>query len=286
AQNRGNYYTAKTNLEKALPLARLNAISRQDRDTAIGNARAAKAAVEASRAAVRRAKINLGFTKITSPINGIAGIATAQIGDLVGPSTNSVLTTVSTVNPIKVYVPVSEQAYLEHVEAIERHEITPPEFVFTMFLANGKQYHYKGRFYFLDRSVEVQTGTITVAVLFPNPENVLRPGQFARVKTLVSVSKGALLVPQKAVAEMQGAYRVAVVTRAHVVKIRPVKVGERYGTWWLISEGLKPGEYVVAAGVQKVREGEKVTTEVIKVTPPPKFEPSGGPQRASPSTPR
>ncbi len=286
AQNRGNYFTAKTNLEKALPLARLNAISRQDRDTAIGNARAAKAAVESSKAAVRRAKINLNFTKITSPINGIAGIATAEIGDLVGPSTNSVLTTVSTVNPIKVYVPVSEQAYLEHVEAEEKHEVTPQEFVFTMFLATGKKYPYKGRFYFLDRSVEVQTGTITVAVLFPNPGNVLRPGQFARVKALVSVLRGALLVPQKAVAEMQGAYQVAVVSPDNVVKIQPVKVGERYGTWWVISKGLKAGEYVVAAGAQKVRAGEKVTPKVIKVTPPPKFEPSGGPQPASPAATR
>jgi membrane fusion protein (multidrug efflux system) len=284
AQNQGNYFTAKTTLQKVLPLAKLNAVSRQDRDNAIGQERAAKAAVEAARAAVRRAEINLSFTKITSPINGIAGLATSQIGDLVGPSTNSVLTTVSTLNPIKVYVPVSEQAYLEHVEAIQRHEITSQEFVFTMFLVTGKQYPYEGKFSFLDRSVDVHTGTITVAVLFPNPDNVLRPGQFARVRALVTVLKGALLVPQKSVAELQGAYRVAVVSPADVVEIRPVKVGERYGTWWVISQGLKPGERVVAQGVQKVQDGEKVTPKLVTVKPPAKPEASEGAAHAA-STP-
>ncbi|MEJ2671162.1 MAG: efflux RND transporter periplasmic adaptor subunit [Deltaproteobacteria bacterium] len=283
AQNQGNYYSAKTNLEKALPLAKLNAISRQDRDNAIGQARAAKAAVDAARAAVRRAQINLSFTKITSPITGIAGVATAEVGDLVGPATNSVLTTVSTLNPIKVYVPVSEQAYLEHVGAEQHHEINPQEFVFTMFLANGKKYPYKGRFYFLDRSVEVRTGTITVAVLFPNPGNVLRPGQFARVKVLTTILRGALLVPQKAVAELQGAYRVAVVSPAHQVEIRPVKVGERYGAWWVVSEGLKPGESVVAQGVQKIKAGEKVTPKLVTEKPPPKPETPGGIKPAPPT---
>jgi membrane fusion protein (multidrug efflux system) len=286
AQNQGNYFTAKTTLQKVLPLAKLNAVSQQDRDNAIGQERAAKAAVEAAKAAVRRAEINLSFTKITSPINGIAGIATAQIGDLVGPSTNSVLTTVSTLNPIKVYVPVSEQAYLEHVAAEKRHEITPQEFVFTMFLATGEQYPYKGKFSFLDRSVNVRTGTITVAALFPNPGNVLRPGQFARVKVLTTILKGALLVPQKSVAELQGAYQVAVVSPANVVEIRPVKVGERYGTWWVISQGLKPGERVAAQGVQKVKQGEKVTPKLVKVKPPAKPETSGGTApAASTSTP-
>jgi membrane fusion protein (multidrug efflux system) len=276
AQYQGNYFTAKTTLQKVLPLAKLNAVSQQDRDNAIGQERAAKAAVEASRAAVRRAEINLSFTKITSPINGIAGIATAQIGDLVGPSTNSVLTTVSTLNPIKVYVPESEQAYLEHAAAEQRHEITSQDFVFTMFLATGQQYPYKGKFLFLDRSVDVHTGTITLAVQFPNPGNVLRPGQFARVKVLTTILKGALLVPQKSVAELQGAYQVAVVSPANVVEIRPVKVGERYRTWWVISQGLKPGERVAAQGVQKVKEGEKVTPKLVKVKPPANPETSGG----------
>jgi len=283
AQNEGKYYTAKTNLEKALPLAKLNAISRQDRDNAIGQARAAKAAVAAAKAAVRRAQINLSFTRITSPINGIAGMATAEVGDLVGPATNSILTTVSTLNPIKVYVPISEQAYLEHVEAEQRHEITPREFVFTMFLANGKQYPHKGRFYFLDRSVEVRTGTITVAVLFPNPGNVLRPGQFARVKVLTTILRGALLVPQKAVSELQGAYQVAVVTPARQVKIQPVTVGERYGTWWVISQGLQPREYVVATGVQKVKPGEKVSPQVINIKPPPQYRAPSAPKSVTPT---
>jgi membrane fusion protein (multidrug efflux system) len=268
AQNRGKYYTAKTTLQKILPLAKLNAVSRQDRDNAIGQERAARAAVEASKAAVRRAEINLSFTKITSPISGIAGIAQAQIGDLVGTPSSPELTTVSTLDPIKVYIQLSEQRYLEHRQAVERHEAGPPEtFVYTMILADGSRYPYQGRFSFLDRSVDIRTGTIKVAVLFPNPNNFLRPGQFARVRVLVGTRKGALLVPQQAVSEMQGAYEVAVVSPNHTVDIRPVKVGERYGAWWVIRQGLKPTERVVVEGVQKVKAGEKVSPQPFAQKP-------------------
>jgi membrane fusion protein (multidrug efflux system) len=279
AQNQGNYFTAKTTLQKVLPLAKLNAVSRQDRDNAIGQERAARAAVRASQAAVRRAELNLSFTKITSPINGIAGIATAQIGDLVGTSSSPELTTVSTLNPIKVYIPFSEQRYLEHQESA-----SPETFEFTMTLADGRVYPHQGRFYFLDRSVDVGTGTIKVAALFPNPDNFLRPGQFARVRVLVATLKGALLVPQKAVSEMQGAFEVAVVAPDQVVHIRPVKVGEPYGTLRVISEGLKPGERVVAEGVQKVKEGKKVTPKLIEEKPPPRPKSPAGAKPSSPTT--
>lgn len=284
AQTRGNYYTAKTTLEKALPLAKLKAVSKQDRDNAIGQEQAARAAVDASQAAVRRAEINLSFTKITSPINGIAGIATAQIGDLVGTPASPELTMVSTLDPIKVYIPVSEQVYLEYLRVGERHGVMHQEADFTMFLATGSQYPHPGRFYFLDRQVDVQTGTIKVAVLFPNPGNLLRPGQFARVRVLVTTLKGALLVPQKAVSELQGAYEVAVVSPDHVAHIRPVNVGERYGTLWVIEKGLNPGERVVAEGVQKVKEGEKVTPQPFEEKPPAKpGSPAGA--KSSPPTP-
>ncbi len=267
-----------------LPLAKLKAVSKQDRDNAIGQERAARAAVDASQAAVRRAEINLSFTKITSPINGIAGIATAQIGDLVGTASSPELTTVSTLDPIKVYIPVSEQVYLEYLRVGERHGVMHQEADFTMFLATGSQYPHPGRFYFLDRQVDVQTGTIKVAVLFPNPGNLLRPGQFARIRVLVTTLKGALLVPQKAVSELQGAYEVAVVSPDHVAHIRPVKVGERYGTLWVIEKGLNPGERVVAEGVQKVKEGEKVTPQPFEEKPPAKpGSPAGA--KSSPATP-
>ncbi|MEJ2069043.1 MAG: efflux RND transporter periplasmic adaptor subunit [Syntrophobacterales bacterium] len=271
AQDLGKYYTAKTTLQKVIPLAKLNAVSQQDRDSAIGQERAARAAVNASKAAVRRAEINLSFTKITSPINGIAGIANAQIGDLVGTASSPELTTVSTLNPIKVYIQLSEQRYLEHRQAMERHEARAPKaFVYTMILADGSHYPHQGKFSFLDRSVDVRTGTIKVAVLFPNPGNFLRPGQFARVRVLVDTQKNALLVPQKAVSERQGAFEVAVVTPDNTVDIRPVEVGERHGTLWVIRKGLQPGERVVVEGTQKVQAGEKVTPQPFEAEAPAK----------------
>jgi membrane fusion protein (multidrug efflux system) len=285
AQNRGNYYTAKTTLEKALPLAKLNAVSKQDRDNAIGQERAARAAVEASQAAVRRAEINLSFTKITAPIDGIAGMATAQIGDLVGTSTSPELTAVSTVDPIKVYVPLSEQVYLEQSRAETDGKLGGRETSeFTMTLADGRVYPHPGRFYYLDRSVDVRTGTIRVAVLFPNPGNVLRPGQFARVRVLVHILKGALLVPQNAVSELQGAFEVAVVSPDGVVHLQPVTMGPRYGTWWVVSQGLQPGQRVVAAGVQKVREGQKVTPDALAVKPPAEPGTPAGAKSLQPTT--
>jgi RND family efflux transporter MFP subunit len=269
AQSQGNHYTAKTTLEKVLPLAKISAVSKQDRDNAIGQERAARAAVQAAQAAVRNAEINLSFTRITSQISGIAGIAMAQIGDLVGTPGSPELTTVSTVDPIKVYIPISEQRYLQHRMAMAAEKSSPAsEFGFQMTLADGSVYPHAGRFYFTDRQVDVRTGTIKVAVLFPNPGNMLRPGQFARLRVRVEVQKGALLVPQKAVIEQQGAFQVAVVTPENLVQIRAVKVGERHGTMWLINQGLKPGESVVVQGVQKVKDGQKVTPKPYKEKPP------------------
>jgi membrane fusion protein (multidrug efflux system) len=252
--------TAQANLKRILPLAAANAVSQRDKDNAVGQVQAAEAQVLASHAQVRKAELDVGFTKITSPIDGIAGAAKAQLGDLVGTPQARELTTVSTVNPIKVYVPISEREYLQ---TIERSRAAAKEdagkTVFELILADGSTWPQKGTFSFADRQVDTQTGTIKVAILFPNPENVLRPGQYARVRALITTEKGALLVPQRAVGELQGSYQVAVVEADDTVRIRGVTVGGRFENLWVIREGLKPGERVVAEGTQKVGNGVKVT---------------------------
>jgi membrane fusion protein (multidrug efflux system) len=249
---------AKATLERILPLAEARAVSQKDKDDAIGRVQAAEAQVLAAQAEVRKAELDLSFTKITSPIDGIAGAAKAQIGDLVGPPQASVLTTVSTVNPIKVYVPISEREYLQAVERAKSPKGEAKKIRFDLVLSDGTTWPHKGTFAFADRQVDPQTGTIRVAILFPNPDNILRPGQYAKVRALMKTEKGALMVPQRAVGELQGMYQVAVVDADNTVKIRTVKVGGRSDGYWIIQEGLKAGERVVAEGTQKVREGVKV----------------------------
>jgi membrane fusion protein (multidrug efflux system) len=252
--------TAQANLDRILPLAAAKAVSQRDKDNSIGSVQAAEAQVLAAQAQVRKAELDLGFTKITSPIDGVAGAANAQIGDLVGTPQARVLTTVSTVNPIKVYVPVSEREYLEAMERVKMREKGGPEKTrFDLILADGSTWPDKGTFSFADRQVDPQTGTIKVAILFPNPNNILRPGQFAKVRALTGTEKGALLVPQRAVGELQGNYQVAVVEADNTVKVTNVKVGERFGELWVIREGLKAGDRVVAEGTQKVGNGVKVS---------------------------
>jgi RND family efflux transporter MFP subunit len=252
--------TAQANLNRILPLAAANAVSQRDKDNAVGSVQSAEAQVLASQAQVRKAELDLGFTKIISPIEGIAGAAKAQIGDLVGTPQALMLTTVSTVNPIKAYVPLSEREYLQAVEKSKQGAKADAEkTAFDLILADGSTWPYKGTFSFADRQVEVQTGTIRVAILFPNPENLLRPGQFAKVRALMKTEKGAILVPQRAVGELQGNYQVAVVDADNTVHIRTVKVGERIGNLWVIREGLKAGDRVVAEGTQKVGNGVKIT---------------------------
>ncbi|HSM90701.1 MAG TPA: efflux RND transporter periplasmic adaptor subunit [Desulfobacterales bacterium] len=252
--------TAQANLKRILPLAAANAVSQRDKDNAIGSVQSAEAQVLSAQAQVRKAELDLGFTKIASPIDGIAGAAKAQMGDLVGTPQARVLTTVSTVNPIKAYVPLSEREYLKAVERSQQGAKADAEkTAFDLILADGSTWPEKGTFSFADRQVEAQTGTIRVAILFPNPGNLLRPGQFAKVRALMKTEKGAILVPQRAVGELQGSYQVAVVEADNTVRIRGVTVGERVGNLWVIREGLKPGERVVAEGTQKVGNGVKVT---------------------------
>ncbi len=249
--------TTKANLNRVRPLAEQNAVSQKDLDDAVGAEQTARAAVISAQAAVDKAQLDLGFTKIKSPVDGIAGFAKAQIGNLVGPGAVEELTTVSTVNPIKVYAQISEQEYLIFSRKSSKEQHRPLELI----LANGMLYPHKGGFAFADRQVDVRTGTIRVAVLFPNPGNLLRPGQFAKVRAVTDIRKGALLVPQRAVSEMQGKYLIAVVGQDNKVDIRPVQVAEQIGSDCIVSQGLKPGEKVICEGIQKVKPGQVVTTK-------------------------
>ena len=268
-QLEAQYENARANLARVKPLAEENALSQKDLDDAIGAERSSKAAVVAAKAAVEKARLDLGFTKIISPIDGIAGLARAQVGNLVGPAQTGELTTVSTSDPIKAYYLVNEQAYIDFMKEFPSEAAgieQARKFVFELILGDNSIYPYKGKFYAMDRQVDVRTGTVRVAALFPNPNYLLRPGQFVRVMVTIGTKKGALLVPQRAVTELQGSFQVAVVGVDNHIEIRTVKAGDRFGTLWVIDEGLKPGERIVVEGVQRVSQG-------ITVIPKP-FAPS------------
>jgi RND family efflux transporter MFP subunit len=249
------------------PLAKEQAASQQDLDNAIQNDLAAKATVataeaqiKTAEAAVETANINLDFTRLVAPIDGIAGQAQLQVGALVNPSSGPV-TSVSTVDPIKVYFTVGEPQYLawrKRYPTETTREAADKNLRLQLILADGSTYANEGTFYFADRQVNESTGAIRVAGLFPNPGNILRPGGYGKVRAVIRVQQDALLVPQRAVTELQGGYQVAVVDSENKVSIRSVTVGDRVGNQWVIADGLKPGELVVAEGVQKVRPGMQV----------------------------
>ncbi|WP_291985367.1 efflux RND transporter periplasmic adaptor subunit [Candidatus Accumulibacter sp. ACC007] len=268
AQQRALYQTAKANLARVKPLAAKNALSQKDLDDTTGAELSAKASLEAAEASLQTAKLNLSFTRITSPIDGIAGIAKAQIGDLLSPSVATELTTVSTVDPIKVYFNISEREYLPLARAViandGKRQVVPLELI----LVDGSAYPHKGEFSLLDRQVDPTTGTFKGAALFPNPDRLLRPGQYGRIRATMSVQKGALLVPQRAVTEIQGKYLLAVVGADNKVAIRPVTVGERIGSDWIIASGLQAGEKVIAEGTQKVKDGSMVNPKAFEPAPP------------------
>jgi RND family efflux transporter MFP subunit len=222
------------------------------------------AKIAALEAAVQTAQLNLGFTKIAAPLDGIAGIAKAQIGDLVGPGSTETLTTVSKIDPIRLYFPLSEKDYKQYANRLketmqipesERKEAT--ELVF----ADGTVYPQKGKFSFVDRQVDPTTGTILVAVNFPNPDHTLRPGQFAKARTVIDKIDGALLVPERALVELQGSYQIGVLGNDNKAEIRPIKIGPRYKGQVVVTDGLKEGEKVIVEGVQKVRPGMVVTAK-------------------------
>jgi len=253
----------KTELDvkRDTPLAKAGAISQKELDDSIQANLAARASVSAAQAVVEDAALNLGWTKIIAPIDGVVGFANAQIGDLVGPDTGE-LTTMSTLEPIKVQFPISEQEYLRAAAQVQKAYKENFERrgagILDMVLSDGSVYPHKGRINLVDRQVDVKTGTVLVSALFPNPGNILRPGQFGRVR-MMKPKPGALLVPQRAVSELQGGYQIAVVDANNKVEIRTVKIGERVGSEWVIEEGLKPGERVVAEGLQKLKAGMTVS---------------------------
>jgi len=295
AQAEANQVKTQLDVNKYAPLAEQKAVTQQDYDNAvqgnvaakaqvdaakagveaaraqlrvanaqIGTAKAAiataKGQVENARAAVKTAELNFGFTRVISPIDGVAGIAQAQVGNLIS-TTSSPLTTVSTVDPIKVYFTLNEREYLNFtkrnlIDAQQGASVAQLEL--ELILADGTSYPKKGSFFFADRQVDPKTGAIRLAGVFPNAGNVLRPGQYGRVRAVTSTKEEALLVPQRAVSELQGSYQVAVVGGDNKIEIRTVKVSDRTGTTWIIEDGLKPGETVVAEGTQKVRPGAVV----------------------------
>jgi len=263
AAQQARWNTAKANLARIKPLAAVNAVSKKDLDDANGAEQAARAAVLSAQASVDKARLDVGFTRIISPIEGIAGLAKAQIGNLVGPGATEELTTVSTVNPIKFYFQISEQ---EYIQAAQRSASSREKKEGELILADGSVYPEKGRFAFADRQVDITTGTMKVAAVFPNQGNYLRPGQYGRIRVVTSVRKDALLVPQRSVSEVQGKYMVAVVGTDSKVDIQPVKVAERSDNLWVILEGLQPGERVVVEGIQKVRPGMLVTPKAFAET--------------------
>jgi len=243
---------ADLDVSRAEPLAVQRAVSQQELDNARSAQRGARATVGALEAAVAQARLNLSWTRVTSPIPGIAGIAQQQVGDLVNGQT--VLTTVSKVDPLRVLYQLGEQEYLE-VERDPAIRNTELELV----LSDGTVFPHKGRVLLTGRNIDVRTGTIAAIGLFPNPGNVLRPGQYAKVRAVVKVRKGAILVPQRAVNEMQGAYQVAVIGPDDKAQVRTVKAAERIGNLWVIESGLGPGEHVVVEGFSRVKTGTLVS---------------------------
>lgn len=296
AQQQANQLKAQLDVNKYAPLRQQKAVTQQELDNAVqangaalaqvkaseagvqttlaqvrasvaqtGTAKAAiasaKAAVETARADVETAQLNLSFTRIVAPIDGIAGIAQGQVGDLVSSSSTTALTTISTVNPIKVYFTVNEQEYLINARrnpSQSARNAAAKQLALELVLSDGTTYPHKGNFFIADRQIDPKTGAIRVAGIFPNPDNMLRPGQYGRVRAVTSTKEGALVVPQRSVTELQGTYQVAVAGDDNKVSIRTVKVGDRVGSMWVIEDGLKQGEKVVAEGTQKVGPGATV----------------------------
>ncbi len=244
-------------------------ISAQERDRFVEAAAATRAETLAQQAVVDHARISLGFTRIYSPVDGIAGLANGQIGDLVGPSAATPLTVVSMVNPVKAYVTVNEQAYIEETQRLLSDARLMAQIPLELILADGSGYPHPGAFYAADREVDPRTGALRFALLFANPEGHLRPGLFCRVRARIGIRKGALLVPQRAVRELQGINQIAVIGKGNKVALRNVRLGERHGSLWLVEEGVSPGERVVVEGELKARSGLVVNPVAWK--PPPGY---------------
>jgi membrane fusion protein (multidrug efflux system) len=278
AQARAELLSSEADLGKAelavtrnAEMLKSAAVSQKEYDNSVQNLKAARAQVAAQQAQVQEAELNLGYCQIYAPIDGVAGIAKAQIGDLVGTAGAQPLTTVSNLNPIKVYFPISETDYLKAASRINKAERDPNKYEglqLNLTLTDGKVYPHTGQFYLAGREVDPKTGTIMLAATFPNDKNVLRPGQFALVSGTVDKIEGALIVPQRAINELQGGYQIALVQEGKA-SIKKVQVGPRYGQYWVITEGLKEGDTVIVEGFQRVKDGTEVKAQPYQAPPLP-----------------
>ncbi len=274
-QKQADYKKNQQDLSRYKPLYDQQVISRQDYDHVNQSTRASAAAMASAQAAVETAKLNEQWTQVNSPIDGIAGIAKTQVGNLVSPT--SLLTSISQLDPIKVEFPISEREYLHFADKINRHEKEgdkkeDPDL--EMVLADGSTYKYRGRFFVANRQVNIQTGTIKIQGIFPNPDDILRPGLYAKIRSATDVRKDALLVPQGAVLETQGQYQVAVVGADNKVTLRMVKTGKQVGDLRIIDEGVSAGERVITEGLQKVSDGMEVNPRVVPPEPAPAEPPA------------
>lgn len=252
AQAQAQLSKAQQDVNRFRPLAAQKAVSQQELDNAVSAAAAAKAVVDARQAAVHQARLNLGWSRVTAPISGVAGSSQAQVGDLVSPTT--VLAVVSQCDPIRVLYPLSEQEYL-HLQERLRSDPAARGDNLELILADGTTFPHKGHLLFSDRQVDVKTGTIGTVAVFPNPGNLLRPGQYSKIRAVTELKKGAILVPQRAVSQLQGSFQVAVVGNDDKVQMRPVQPGVRVGKLWEIDSGLQPGDRVVVEGLSRVKPG-------------------------------
>lgn len=275
ASAKANLATAQARLDKAntdvnrlTPLAKQQAVSQQELDNALSAQDAARAQVDANKAAVDKATLDLGYTRITSPIDGLVGTTQVKAGNLVGRGESTLLTTVSQVDPILFRAGLSEAEYLRLArQVLETGRPATGAATLELILADGTVHPHKGSVDAIERAVDPTTGTLAIQSKFPNPERVVRPGAYGRVRFVVETRKGALLVPQRAVQELQNLYRLAVVGEGNKVSIRTVKVGPRVDSLWVIEEGLKPGETVIVEGLQKARDGAVVVPKAAAAAP-------------------
>jgi len=267
ARARAEWTRRQQDVARFQPLVADNAVSREEYETAVAQESAAAATVDAARAGERAAALNLGFTRVVATEGGLIGKTEVQAGTLVGRGLPTLLTRISQIDPIHVRFTLAEADYLRFArrspgETSSKDAAASP---LELILADGSVHPHPGRLVFVDRNVDPETGTILLEAAFPNPEKIVRPGQYAKIRAAVTVRKGALLVPQRAVTEMQGNFSVAVVKQDDTIEIRPVKPAERIGALWVVGEGLQPGERIVVEGVQKVRQGVKVTAEQVTI---------------------
>jgi membrane fusion protein (multidrug efflux system) len=290
AEARAALARAESNLAKAdldvnryTPLAAERAISQAELDNAVAAQRSAKAQVDAARANADNAQLDLSYTRIASPMAGLSGRAERKVGDLVGKGEPTLLTTVSSIDPIRASVNIPEAMYLRYAKALGASEVAGREGASRpagaapkpgdgegaeLLLSDGKPHPYRGRIILIDRAVDPTTGTLRADIAFPNPQKTLRPGLYGKVRYREEVRTGALLVPQRAVQELQGQYTVVVVNAESKAESRKVKAGPRIGNLWILEEGVKPGEKVVVEGVQKVRDGIAVKATLVAAEPP------------------